>query len=232
MRSTGISARNAAIAVPCFFVRNLSMQIVVCCNKAQQEELSCNGLQQGADIIWAFEKVQLLNYKAADAVVDLLFENKKTRVDLLKQMNGIKIINSMTDTLTETDPSFVRINGWPTFLKPHILEGSCLHEDLKKLAETVFSFFAKTIEWLPDEPGFVVPRVVSMIINEAYFALAEGVSTRDEIDIAMKLGTAYPFGPFEWCEIIGIKKVMALLQSLSKQQLRYKPAPLLLQAAI
>ena len=83
--------------------------------------------------------------------------------------------------------------------------------------------------WLPDLPGFVAPRVVCMIINEAYLALEEGVSTKAEIDTAMKLGTAYPFGPFEWAEKIGIKKVAGLLQRLALEDKRYQPAPLLLK---
>ena len=207
------------------------MQIVVHGNTAQREELLQNGVQVGAELIWVFEKVELANYKTADAIIDLQFANTTENIALLQQAGGLKIINSVLDTLSETDRSFVRINGWPTFLKAHCIEASCLHDDLKKEAENVFSIFHKTVEWLPDEPGFVVPRVVSMIINEAHFALAEGVSTRDEIDTAMKLGTAYPFGPFEWSERIGLKNIAVLLTKLSRQQPRYIPAPLLIQLA-
>lgn len=201
------------------------------CTNEQKEEWLRNGLRDDAPVAWVFEKVDLLHYKTADAVIDLLFENTPEHSALLKQLGGLKIINSVRDTLDETDGSFIRINGWTTFLKAHIVEASCLHEDLKKLGETVFSYFNKTVEWLPDAPGFVTPRVVSMIINEAYFALAEGVSTRAEIDVAMKLGTAYPYGPFEWSERIGLKNIAGLLQKLSTQQLRYTPAPMLVKEA-
>ncbi|RYF80186.1 MAG: 3-hydroxybutyryl-CoA dehydrogenase, partial [Chitinophagaceae bacterium] len=84
-------------------------------------------------------------------------------------------------------------------------------------------------EWLPDEPGFVSPRVVSMIINEAFMALAENVSTKEEINTAMKLGTAYPYGPFEWAEKIGMQNIVALLQKLGTTQTRYTPAELLVK---
>ena len=60
-----------------------------------------------------------------------------------------------------------------------------------------------------------------MIINEAFFALEAGVSTMEEIDVAMKLGTNYPYGPFEWCKKIGLKKVYDLLEKLSKTDDRY-----------
>lgn len=207
------------------------MQIVVCCNDEQKDELLATGFDGQGNITWVFEKTDLLHYRSADAVIDLLYENTKANNALLRQLPGLKIINSVCDTLGETNPHFVRINGWPTFLKGAVLEGSGKDEGLKKLAEAVFATFHKTIEWLPDVPGFVVPRVVSLIINEAYFALAEGVSTRAEIDIAMKLGTAYPFGPFEWGEKLGLKNIVSLLQKLSTEQPRYAPAPLLVKEA-
>lgn len=48
--------------------------------------------------------------------------------------------------------------------------------------------------------GFIFPRTIVQIINEAYFALAEGVATKEDIDRAMKFGVNYPKGPFEWAE--------------------------------
>ena len=66
-----------------------------------------------------------------------------------------------------------------------------------------------------------------MIINEAYYAKDEDVSTEKEIDTAMKLGTNYPFGPFEWAQIIGIRNIYTLLKTLSEKDNRYIPSPLL-----
>ncbi len=79
----------------------------------------------------------------------------------------------------------------------------------------MLAHFGRRVEWLPDEPGFVTPRVISMIINEAYFAFAEGVSTPEEIDTAMKLGTNYPYGPIEWGNRIGLQNVVRLLKKLA-----------------
>lgn len=70
-------------------------------------------------------------------------------------------------------------------------------------------------------------RIISMIVNEAYYALGDGISTKEEIDIAMKLGTNYPYGPFEWGQIIGLKKIYALLLNLGRTEERYEIAPLL-----
>jgi 3-hydroxybutyryl-CoA dehydrogenase len=151
---------------------------------------------------------------------------------VLKKFKGVVIINSTVHTLQETDPSFVRINAWPGFLNGKFIEGSVVNEETKSLVARVFEQFNKSIEWLPDEPGFVTARVISMIINEAYFALEEGVSGKEEIDTAMKLGTAYPFGPFEWASKIGIARIVALLNRLSKNEQKYLPAPLLVEEAL
>ena len=75
-----------------------------------------------------------------------------------------------------------------------------------------------------DEPGFVSATVIAMIINEAFFAKAEEVSSEADIDTAMKLGTNYPYGPFEWSKKIGVKNIYALLKKLSATDGRYTPS--------
>ncbi|MFL5772775.1 MAG: 3-hydroxyacyl-CoA dehydrogenase family protein, partial [Flavisolibacter sp.] len=135
-------------------------------------------------------------------------------------------INSVEATLSETEAAFIRINGWNSFLKAPLIEGSAT-PDIQPRAEKIFSFFNKKIEWLPDEKGFITSRVVSMIINEAHHAFNEEVSKREEIDTAMQLGTNYPYGPFRWAEEIGKDKIRSLLSALAKDQSRYRPSPLL-----
>jgi 3-hydroxybutyryl-CoA dehydrogenase len=76
----------------------------------------------------------------------------------------------------------------------------------------------------PDIPGMISARVVAGIINEAWYTWEENVSTKEEIDIAMRLGTNYPLGPFEWGERIGLGQIARLLSSLSKQDARYTPS--------
>jgi 3-hydroxybutyryl-CoA dehydrogenase len=68
-----------------------------------------------------------------------------------------------------------------------------------------------------------------MIINEAFIALEEGVSSVKEIDTAMKLGTNYPFGPFQWAQEIGLQRIVTLLNRLSETQTRYAPSKELVQ---
>ncbi len=71
-----------------------------------------------------------------------------------------------------------------------------------------------------------------MIINEAYFTLDEEVSSKEEIDTAMKLGTNYPYGPFAWGETIGLKHVSVLLSTLAKTNARYTASSLLQKEAL
>jgi len=193
------------------------MQIVVITNAQLKEELTANGMEPGAQVVWIENIGDVESLRGADVVIDLLFETN--HLDLLQALpKALVVINSVENTLAETNNTFVRINGWPGFLGSEIIEAAALNEDQKQKLSAVFSLFHKTIEWLPDTVGFVTPRVISMIINEAFIALNEGVSTKEEINTAMKLGTNYPYGPFEWAEKIGVDKVKALLGKLGQPQ--------------
>lgn len=204
------------------------MQIIVLADALEKQELS-NDNPIG-DIIWIEDEHEFFEYKNADAFIDLEFVNDSKRIVLLsKLLPKLVIINSVADTLQETNSSFVRINGWNTFLSSSLIEASCGKESMKAKAEEAFSCFNKKIEWLDDEPGFITARVVSMIVNEAFISLGEGVSTKDEINTAMKLGTAYPYGPFEWAEKVGLQNIVTLLAKLSKIQTRYAPSELLVR---
>jgi 3-hydroxybutyryl-CoA dehydrogenase len=95
-------------------------------------------------------------------------------------------------------------------------------EMLAKLKELGFTPIETSIVSL----GFIFPRTIVQIINEAYFALAEKVATKDDIDRAMKFGVNYPKGPFEWAEnreSIVLCLLNELLEKTGDQ--RYKPAP-------
>lgn len=169
---------------------------------------------------------------SADACIDLLFDGTKERSRLLHTLNAkITVINAVHVTLAETDPTFIRINAWPGFLKRELIEAAAVDAD-REAAAYLFGLFGKKTEWVPDICGFISARVVATIINEAFFALEENISTEKEIDTAMKLGTNYPLGPFEWAEKIGIKEIYTLLHKLSKDESRYIPCKLLDKKAL
>ncbi|MFM7711042.1 MAG: 3-hydroxyacyl-CoA dehydrogenase family protein [Ferruginibacter sp.] len=124
--------------------------------------------------------------------------------------------------------SVVRINAWTGFLNRALWE---VAGPLSSGHVDVLVALSRTYKQVPDEPGFVAARVIAMIINEAYMALEEGVSSKADIDIAMKLGTNYPMGPFEWADSVGIASVYQLLYTLSLTDERYTPANALKAAA-
>ena len=85
--------------------------------------------------------------------------------------------------------------------------------------------------WTADDHGFISARIVAMIINEAYYALEEKVSSREEIDTAMKAGTHYPYGPFEWSQRIGLRKIYDMLFSMHSENSSVEISVLLEQEA-
>lgn len=132
---------------------------------------------------------------------------------------------SVVETLHELPAGFplIRLNAWPGFLRYPLLEISGVDNNKGK-AEKLLHDLEWAFEWVADVPGLVTPRIISMIINEACFALEEKVSTPDEIDIALELGTSYPRGPFAWTKQIGPDRIIRLLHKLASQDDLYQPA--------
>jgi 3-hydroxybutyryl-CoA dehydrogenase len=119
---------------------------------------------------------------------------------------------------------FIRLNAWPGFLRYPMLEISSQQNHHSK-AEKLLHELNWPFQWVADVPGLVTPRVISMIVNEACFALDENISTPAEIDIAMQLGTSYPQGPFAWGRQIGSDRIIRLLTRLAGQDDRYLMSP-------
>jgi 3-hydroxybutyryl-CoA dehydrogenase len=209
------------------------MTVLLVANEEQKGEwLSCPA-DNTIRVTWITKPEDLLTIEPFEACIDLLFENTRERISWLRNLNSpLILVNSVIEPMHQIQQPFVRINGWNTFLKRAVMEAAPADAPLREKAERLITRFGRRTEWVADIPGFITPRVVASIINEAFFALQENVSTRDDIDIAMKLGTNYPFGPFEWGEKIGLGNIYALLDALGKKQNRYQPASLLKQTAL
>ena len=208
------------------------MRLVVLADEILKEELLNDSATREVEIIWIDNVDEFSNNTNADGYIDLVFDNTNRRIELMKDFSQPVIVNSVTHTLRDINAPFVRINAWPGFLKRSVVEASCNSNSLKEKTERIFNGLNKKTEWVPDEPGFITARVIAMIINEAWYALEEGISTKEEIDVAMKLGTNYPYGPFEWGNQIGLKNIYALLDKLGKSDNRYQPAALMKKQAI
>jgi 3-hydroxybutyryl-CoA dehydrogenase len=100
-------------------------------------------------------------------------------------------------------------------------------------AEAFFAALGKRTTWVADAPGLVLGRIVCQLVNEACFAVGEGVGTSEDVDEGMVLGLNHPRGPFAWCDAIGAIHVLAVLDALRIElgEERYRAAPLLRRMA-
>jgi 3-hydroxybutyryl-CoA dehydrogenase len=92
----------------------------------------------------------------------------------------------------------------------------------------------KHVTWVGDAPGLVLGRIVCQVINEAAFALGEGVGSAEDIDAGMVHGLAYPRGILSWADAIGLDHVLAVLDGLYDEyrEERYRAAPALRRLAL
>ena len=175
----------------------------------------------GETIKWTFthSTASFFAHKNADAYFDLRENTNEDYKGITKPI----FINCMAATLAENNhnKNVLRINAWAGFIEKDLWE--IAGEVSVETAEVLKKLNKKYII-VPDEPGFISARVIAMIINEAFYAKDEGVSTENAIDTAMKLGTNYPYGPFEWCNKIGIHQVYTLLQKLSLNDKKFLPS--------
>jgi 3-hydroxybutyryl-CoA dehydrogenase len=204
------------------------MTICVLADEPLKNELLQKGFPDNVEIVWADTAKVFYSVSDVDVYFDLLFNADRERLARLQRLRGKPVfINAVTETLAETEPSFIRVNGWPTMLGRAITELAIYDSSQEEIIAGIF----KQLQWeykiVPDVPGMITPRIIAMIINEAYYTLEQKVSTKEEIDTAMKLGTNYPFGPFEWSRKIGLEKIHSLLDKLSVAEERYQPCGLL-----
>jgi len=178
------------------------------------------------------------SYPVFDVIFDFLVGDEPELFSNYQESQGLTIfINSPKISLAELSyfqeqksaNTTFGFNGLPTFVNRAVLEVSALNEFAHNELSKVCQNLGTDYEIVGDRVGMVTPRIVSMIINEAFYTVQEGTATKEDIDQGMKLGTNYPYGPFEWCEMIGVQNVYELLEALYEdtKEERYKICPLL-----
>ena len=205
------------------------MHIVIKATDLQKEEFLLKGVPADVRVSFFNEGEMITD---ADAYFDLCFEEEGLAFAKIKDKPVF--VNAVMATSNELPVNCIRINAWNGFLKRQIVEifatdlpagrqGSRISTD----AELILQTLNWKYQLVPDIPGMISARVIAMIVNEAYFGLGDEISSKTDIDIAMKLGTNYPYGPFEWSEKIGLQKIYALLKKLAEKDTRYAVAPAL-----
>ena len=172
-----------------------------------------------------------------DLLVDLDFDDYPERILPYAQLNTPLLLSAVKVQLLGVLAHFgIRqkknifgINALPTFINRELSEMSSAFPEERSGFQPVLDQLGLKPEWVDDRTGMVTPRILFMIINEAFYTVQEGTAERGDIDTAMKLGTAYPYGPFEWMEKIGVREVYEVLDALYQdtREERYKTCPLL-----
>lgn len=201
------------------------MIIAILADEEIKSEIIDKGCSDAVEIIWA-DSVQSLRIIEADAYFDLLFDNDRERIAKLRFVLPKPLfVNAVIETGKVLPEGFIRINAWPTMIKRNIVEIAAVDSSSESAVKNVFDTMGWAFQLVPDVAGMITPRIIAMIINEAWYSVGEEISTREEIDTAMKLGTNYPYGPFEWGDKIGIQRIYGLLEELQKTDGRYSIAP-------
>lgn len=173
-----------------------------------------------------------------DIIFDLNFDDDNSNLPIYATMKDKLVFvsaakQSLAEAVYQHDEKIkcklFGINAIPAFANDGAWEVSLYrkfeNDDLQKFSKEM------GVKFLPveDRVGLVKPRVIFMIINEACYTLQEGTATIEDIDQSMKLGTNYPFGPFEWCDKIGITNVFETLNAIYEdtRDERYRICPLL-----
>ncbi len=182
--------------------------------------------------------------KAAQLVIEAATENLELKIKILRQLDGLL----PTDTLVATNTSSISItqlaavtsradrfigmhffNPVPMMALVEIIRGlqtsDTTHEAVRNLALAL----GKTPITVKNAPGFVVNRILVPMINEAFFVLAEGLATPEDIDAGMKLGCNHPIGPLALADMIGLDVCLAVMNVYFAEfnDSKYRPCPLL-----
>lgn len=187
---------------------------------SQERTIELDGILTSVGLSFTrLESTKNIHSSKFDLIFDLNFDDDASSLAdyALLDASSLLILSSVKLQLESVLPKAmwshtIGINALPSFLKRTSLEYCALSNEISD--EKLGSLPWKTLNKVDSRVGMISPRVVCMIINEAYFTLQEGTANRNDIDLGMKLGTAYPHGPFEWCGMIGIKHVYEVLNAL------------------
>ena len=212
------------------------MNIYVIGNRHQSDEI--RNKTNTAHTVELVNSLDGINPESEMAIFDFSFDDSPDDLEIYSGLsNNHLFINATRASLAELTfygddelPNLYGIAGDPTFLERPLLEVSSHHNN-KADARKLFLELGLDATLVDDRVGLVTPRIISMIINEAYYTVMEGTATREDIDTGMKLGTNYPMGPFEWAASWGIANIFELLEAmyLDSKDERYKICPLLKQ---
>ena len=188
--------------------------------------------------------LELSEVAQADLVIEAATEREDLKLDIFKKLDELAPANTILATNTSSI-SITRIAGATNrpeqvigmhFMNPvpimklvEIIRGLATSDATYDAVNEASEKMGKTTVLAQDYPGFIVNRILMPMINEAVYALMEGVGSVEDIDAAMKLGTNQPMGPLTLADFIGLDTCLAIMNVLHENlgDTKYRPCPLL-----
>jgi 3-hydroxybutyryl-CoA dehydrogenase len=188
--------------------------------------------------------VSLENASKADLVIEAVVENMDVKTQLFKMLDQYApdhtILASNTSSLPITEIAAVTerpekvigmhfMNPVPVMKLVEIIRGLQTSDDVYETIEAVSKKLQKVPVEVNDFPGFISNRILMPMINEAIFAVYEGVATPEAVDEIMKLGMNHPMGPLTLADFIGLDTCLYIMETLHEGfgDDKYRPCPLL-----
>jgi 3-hydroxybutyryl-CoA dehydrogenase len=182
----------------------------------------------------------------SDFCVEAVTENEALKLEIFRKLDELVQPSAVLASNTSSIPitkiaSATRrpdrvigmhfMNPVPIMKLVEIIRGHATSEETFQTASTLASRLDKEVAVAEDYPGFIVNRVLIPMINEAVFALYEGVASVEDIDRGMRLGTNQPMGPLALADFIGLDTVLAIANVLYDgfKDPKYRPCPLLVK---
>jgi len=182
--------------------------------------------------------------KEADFVIEAATENPELKFKIFKDMDAnaregvILASNTSSISITKIGAQTSRpdrvigmhfMNPVPLMKLVEVIKGLATSDETLQVTEDICLLMNKTPVKANDSPGFISNRILCPMINEAIFALQEGVGTPVDIDTVMKLGMNHPMGPLALADLIGLDVVLFIMEVLQRDlgEDKYRPAPLL-----
>ncbi|MDN4492084.1 3-hydroxybutyryl-CoA dehydrogenase [Ureibacillus aquaedulcis] len=180
----------------------------------------------------------------ADLVIEAATENMEIKQSIFRDLDGIApkhaILATNTSSLPITEIAAVTkrpehvigmhfMNPVPVMKLVEIIRGLATADEVYHAVEEMTRKLSKTPVEVNDFPGFISNRILLPMINEAIYALYEGVASKDAIDDVMKLGMNHPMGPLTLADFIGLDTCLSIMEILHEGlgDSKYRPCPLL-----